>query len=44
MLAELFIAFPEVQRYLRSGHEWRGHPSSRRPPSTPAVADGQRAR
>ncbi|MBH1937601.1 SDR family NAD(P)-dependent oxidoreductase [Streptomyces sp. AV19] len=43
MLAELFIAFPEVQRYLRTGREWADVVF---PPTAfdPAVADGQRAR
>ncbi|WP_372411376.1 SDR family NAD(P)-dependent oxidoreductase [Streptomyces luteireticuli] len=43
MLAELFIAFPEVQRHLRTGREWADIVF---PPTAfdPAVAEGQRAR
>ncbi|MGW3012839.1 SDR family NAD(P)-dependent oxidoreductase [Streptomyces sp. NPDC001219] len=43
MLADLFVAFPEVQRYLQLGREWA---ADLFPPDAfdPAVAAGQRAR
>ncbi|MFC5719229.1 SDR family NAD(P)-dependent oxidoreductase [Streptomyces gamaensis] len=43
MLAELFIAFPEVQRYLRTGHEWADVVF---PPTAfgPAAEEARRAR
>ncbi|SHM26382.1 type I polyketide synthase [Streptomyces yunnanensis] len=43
MLAELFIAFPEVQRYLRAGREWADVIF---PPTAfdPGVEEAQRAR
>ncbi|UQA91922.1 type I polyketide synthase [Streptomyces halobius] len=43
MLADLFVAFPEIQRYLRLGRRWA---EAVHPPTAfdPAVADEQRAR
>ncbi|MFI1369184.1 SDR family oxidoreductase [Streptomyces griseochromogenes] len=43
MLAELFVAFPEVQRYLQLGREWAGrlHPPAA---FSPTVAAEQRTR
>ncbi|MEU6081379.1 SDR family oxidoreductase [Streptomyces sp. NPDC047108] len=43
MMAELFVAFPETQRYLHLGREWAG---ALYPPAAfgPGVADRQRAR
>ncbi|AWN31823.1 polyketide synthase [Streptomyces sp. NEAU-S7GS2] len=43
MLADLFVAFPELQRYLRLGRQWA---DAVHPPTAfdPAVADEQRAR
>ncbi|WP_433856035.1 SDR family NAD(P)-dependent oxidoreductase [Streptomyces kronopolitis] len=43
MLAELFVTFPDAQRYLHLGREWA---DALYPPTAfdPAVADGQRER